>query len=68
MIDGSASLGRRKFELIMAFVKSIVSSLPVSRKEARVGAVVYGSKPQPVFGFGETRSTEETLKALNNVK
>jgi len=68
MIDGSASLGPKKFEILMGFVKSIISALIVSKKEARVGAVVFGSKPQPVFGFDEEKSTSEALNALDKVK
>lgn len=68
MIEGSSRMGRKNFEKVMSFVKSIISSLTVSRKEARVGAVVFGSKPKRVFAFDEEKSTGEALEALDKVK
>lgn len=68
MIEANSNLGREKFEILMKFVKMIISSLTVSRKEARVGAVVFGSRPKRVFGFEEEKSAEEAVEAIDNFK
>jgi len=68
MIEANPKMGRRKFEILMNFVKSIISSLAVSKKEARVGAVVFGRKPKRVFGFEEEKSAEEAVEAIDNFK
>lgn len=67
-IDGSGSIGEKNFQLIIDFVKSFVSSLAVSKQEARVGAVVYGSRPKRILGFEEGKSVGKVLNKLDHVR
>ena len=71
LIDGSGSIeyhGRGNFRLMLNFIKSIVVTLPISRTQSRVGAVLFSTKPIPLFRFGQLNTITHVTQAIDSIR
>lgn len=71
LIDGSGSIeyhGRGNFKLMLNFIKSIVVTLPISKTQSRVGAVLFSTSPIPLFRFGQLNTVTHIQQAINSIR
>ena len=71
LIDGSGSIeyhGRGNFKLMLNFIKSIVVTLPISRTQSRVGAVLFSTNPIPLFRFGQLNTVTHIQQAIDSIR
>lgn len=68
MIDGSKSLGEENFEIVKQFVTSIIDSLAVSPKAARVGLLQYSTQVRTEFTLRDFSSAKDMKKAVAYMK
>ncbi|EDO50081.1 predicted protein, partial [Nematostella vectensis] len=71
LIDGSGSIerqGRGNFGRVINFIKTIVSLLPVSPRQTRIGAVLFSSRPYLMFNFQKYRTVRQVLAALQRIR
>lgn len=53
---------------MLRFVKSIVVTLPVSRTQSRVGAVLFSTNPFPLFRFGQLNTITHVQQAIDSIR
>ena len=68
IIDSSGSIGRKNWELMKRFVKSIVSKLDVRSSAVRVAAIVYSTNPQVVMLFRYFQGTDEINSLFDRMR
>ena len=71
LIDGSGSIeyrGRGNFRLMLDFIKSIVVTIPISRTQSRVGAVLFSTRPIPLFRFGQLNTFTHIKQVIDNIR
>ena len=71
LIDGSGSIEYRRrgnFRLMLDFIKSIVVTLPISRTQSRVGAVLFSTRPIPLFRFGQLNTFTHIKQVIDNIR
>ena len=68
VIDSSGSVGRRDWERMKRFVKSIVSKLDVSSSATRIAAVAYSTNPEVVMLFRNFQGTDEVNRLLDRMR
>lgn len=71
LIDGSGSIeyhGRGNFRLMLDFIKSNVVTLPISRTQSRVGAVLFSTSPIPLFRFGQLNTITHVQQAIDSIR
>ena len=71
LIDGSSSIeryGRGNFGRLLNFVKSLVSFFPISRRETRVGVILYTHRAIPIFSFTRYYTRAAILQAVDNLR
>lgn len=68
VIDGSKSLGEENFEIVKQFVTSIIDSLAVSPKAARVGLLQYSTQVRTEFTLRDFSSAKDMKKAVAYMK
>ena len=71
LIDGSGSIeyhGRGNFRLMLNFIKTIVGTLPISRTQSRVGAVLFSTSPIPLFRFGQLNTVTHVTQAIDSMR
>ncbi|XP_078355330.1 matrilin-1-like, partial [Oculina patagonica] len=69
IIDGSGSIeadGRGNFRRCLNFVRAIVSRFSIG--QARIGIVLYSSRPRLIFDFRRYRRKRDVLNAINRIR
>ena len=68
IIDSSGSIGRKNWERMKRFVKSIVSQLDVSSSATRTAAVVYSTNPEVVILFSNFQGTDSVNRVFDAMR
>ena len=71
VVDGSSSVeryGKGNFGRILRFVQRIISSFRIGRKFARVGVVLYSSRPYKVFGLNRYGRKSDVMRAVARIR
>lgn len=53
---------------MLNFIKSIVATLPISKTQSRVGAVLFSTKPIPLFRFGQLNTATHVTQAIDSIR
>ena len=53
---------------MLDFIKSIVVTLPISRTQSRVGAVLFSTRPIPLFRFGQMNTVTHITQAIDGIR
>ena len=64
VLDGSGSVGRPDFSLMLQFVAEVAAALPVGVDGARVAQVVYGSSAAVTFHFKDHMNHGDLRQAI----
>ena len=67
IIDSSGSIGRKNWERMKRFVKSVVSKLDVSSSATHVAAIAYSTNPKVVMLFSEVQATDEVNRRIDGM-
>ena len=68
LVDGSASVERYgigNFRSLVNFVRNVTIGFTVSRTNARVGVIVFGTRPYVLFKFNSYRNNGAVFNRLN---
>ena len=68
LIDASRSVGRKNFQKVIDFVKSLVSFFPLYRRGTRVGVMVFHSRSRVIFGFNRYGSRAQVVRAIGRIR
>ena len=68
MIDSSGSIGRRNWEKIKRFLKSLVSKLDVRRSATHIAAVAYSNSPAVVMRFSSVQGIDEVNREFDRMR
>ena len=68
IIDSSGSIGRRNWELMKRFVKSLISKLDVSYSGTRIAAIAYSTNAEVVMRFSDFQDTDEVNRAVDGMR
>ena len=68
LIDASGSVGRKNFQKVIDFVKSLVSFFPLYRSGTRVGVMVFHSRSRVIFGFNRYGSRAQVVRAIERIR
>ncbi|XP_062989325.1 von Willebrand factor A domain-containing protein 2 [Elgaria multicarinata webbii] len=64
-LDSSASVGRKNFVQLKTFVRSLSFQFDINRDVTQIGLVVFGKRPQTVFGLDTHVSSSALHEAIN---
>ena len=53
---------------MLNFIKSIVVTVPISRTQTRVGAVLFSTKTIPLFRFGQLNTVTHVTQAIDTIR
>lgn len=53
---------------MLNFIKSIIVTLPISRTQSRVGAVLFSTNPIPLFRFGQLNTVTHIQQAIDSIR
>ena len=65
IIDEARSIGTANFQLILTFLRSVLSGLLISRHKVRVGIVTYSSRPKAHVYLNTFKDQAELLQYIN---
>ena len=68
IVDSSGSIGRKNWERMKRFVKSIVSKLDVGRATTRVAAIAYSTNPEVVWRFSDFQGTDMVNRIIDRMR
>ena len=68
VVDSSGSIGRKNWERMKRFVKSIVSKLDVSISTTRVAAIAYSTNPAVVWRFSDFQGTDMVNRIIDRMR
>lgn len=67
IMDSSGSIGRRNWEKLKRFVKSIVSRFDVGFSATHVAVIAYSTNPVVEMRFWNTQSTDEVNQVIDKI-
>lgn len=71
VIDGSGSIeayGKGNFKRCLNFVKRMIVSFKISKRFARIGAVLFSYRPRLIFSFNTYSRKRDILRAIDRIK
>ena len=68
IIDSSGSIGRKNWERMKRFVKTVVSKLDVSSSATHIAAIAYSTNPEVVMLFNEVQATDEVNRRIDGMR
>ena len=67
--DGSGSVGKNNFDLLLAMVKNVVNSFEIDGQDkTRVAFIQFSSSPKKEFDFTEYSDKQSIIDAVDDVK
>ena len=67
VVDGSGSVGKKKFKKGIDFVNTVVKQFRVGKNENRIGVIQFSSKSRTEFAFDEYLDNEKVAKAIDSI-
>uniref|UniRef100_A0A8D0C636 von Willebrand factor A domain containing 2 n=1 Tax=Salvator merianae TaxID=96440 RepID=A0A8D0C636_SALMN len=64
-LDSSASVGKRGFAQLKAFVSSLLLQFHINRDVTQIGLVVFGKRPHTLFGLDTHITSSSLYEAVN---
>ena len=68
IIDSSGSIGRRNWEKMKRFVKSLISKLDVSNSGTRIAVIAYSTNAEVVMRFSDFQGTYEVNSGVDGMR